>query len=314
MVLRKIIKIGSSYYIALPKKWVLNQGLSENSYVYVNIRDGRFVEISPTIQPKPKREFKINVRDRDILIRKVLAAYLSGCDIIEISLDRLSKKYLDVLDDLLRVLVGVEIVEEDENKVLIQCFIRSDYDPILVLRRMDSISRSMYRDVIKALVEWDIDIAESVYRRDDRVDRLYFLIVRLLRTLISSPEISSEDKRFFLDLRMIAKNLEQIGDYSTQISLSAKKIVERGIKISEKNMKSIEIYSKNIENIQKKLIQIVTDRNLVYDEMCIKSLIKLENKIDDIMETTHGELYDIFNGFKGIIGELKDVSDLISEY
>ncbi|RLE72865.1 MAG: hypothetical protein DRJ45_01080 [Thermoprotei archaeon] len=314
MVLRKIIKIGSSYYIALPKKWVLNQGLSENSYVYVNIRDGRFVEISPTIQPKPKREFKINVRDRDILIRKVLAAYLSGCDIIEISLDRLSKKYLDVLDDLLRVLVGVEIVEEDENKVLIQCFIRSDYDPILVLRRMDSISRSMYRDVIKALVEWDIDIAESVYRRDDRVDRLYFLIVRLLRTLISSPEISSEDKRFFLDLRMIAKNLEQIGDYSTQISLSAKKIVERGIKISEKNMKSIEIYSKNIENIQKKLIQIVTDRNLVYDEMCIKSLIELENKIDDIMETTHGELYDIFNGFKGIIGELKDVSDLISEY
>jgi len=314
MVLRKIIKIGSSYYIALPKKWVLNQGLSENSYVYVNIRDGRFVEISPTIQPKPKREFKINVRDRDILIRKVLAAYLSGCDIIEISLDRLSKKYLDVLDDLLRVLVGVEIVEEDENKVLIQCFIRSDYDPILVLRRMDSISRSMYRDVIKALVEWDIDIAESVYRRDDRVDRLYFLIVRLLRTLISSPEISSEDKRFFLDLRMIAKNLEQIGDYSTQISLSAKKIVERGIKISEKNMKSIEIYSKNIENIQKKLIQIVTDRNLVYDEMCIKSLIKLENKIDDIMETTHSELYDIFNGFKGIIGELKDVSDLISEY
>jgi len=314
MVLRKIIKIGSSYYIALPKKWVLNQGLSENSYVYVNIRDGRFVEISPTIQPKPKREFKINVRDRDILIRKVLAAYLSGCDIIEISLDRLSKKYLDVLDDLLKVLVGVEIVEEDENKVLIQCFIRSDYDPILVLRRMDSISRSMYRDVIKALVEWDIDIAESVYRRDDRVDRLYFLIVRLLRTLISSPEISSEDKRFFLDLRMIAKNLEQIGDYSTQISLSAKKIVERGIKISEKNMKSIEIYSKNIENIQKKLIQIVTDRNLVYDEMCIKSLIKLENKIDDIMETTHGELYDIFNGFKGIIGELKDVSDLISEY
>ncbi|RLE68492.1 MAG: hypothetical protein DRJ34_02900 [Thermoprotei archaeon] len=314
MVLRKIIKIGSSYYIALPKKWVLNQGLSENSYVYVNIRDGRFVEISPTIQPKPKREFKINVRDRDILIRKVLAAYLSGCDIIEISLDRLSKKYLDVLDDLLRVLVGVEIVEEDENKVLIQCFIRSDYDPILVLRRMDSISRSMYRDVIKALVEWDIDIAESVYRRDDRVDRLYFLIVRLLRTLISSPEISSEDKRFFLDLRMIAKNLEQIGDYSTQISSSAKKIVERGIKISEKNMKSIEIYSKNIENIQKKLIQIVTDRNLVYDEMCIKSLIELENKIDDIMETTHGELYDIFNGFKGIIGELKDVSDLISEY
>jgi len=314
MVLRKIIKIGSSYYIALPKKWVLNQGLSENSYVYVNIRDGRFVEISPTIQPKPKREFKINVRDRDILIRKVLAAYLSGCDIIEISLDRLSKKYLDVLDDLLRVLVGVEIVEEDENKVLIQCFIRSDYDPILVLRRMDSISRSMYRDVIKALVEWDIDIAESVYRRDDRVDRLYFLIVRLLRTLISSPEISSEDKRFFLDLRMIAKNLEQIGDYSTQISLSAKKIVERGIKISEKNMKSIEIYSKNIENIQKKLIQIVTDRNLVYDEMCIKSLIELENKIDDIMETTHGELYNIFNGFKGIIGELKDVSDLISEY
>ncbi len=314
MVLRKIIKIGSSYYIALPKKWVLNQGLSENSYVYVNIRDGRFVEISPTIQPKPKREFKINVRDRDILIRKVLAAYLSGCDIIEISLDRLSKKYLDVLDDLLKVLVGVEIVEEDENKVLIQCFIRSDYDPILVLRRMDSISRSMYRDVIKALVEWDIDIAESVYRRDDRVDRLYFLIVRLLRTLISSPEISSEDKRFFLDLRMIAKNLEQIGDYSTQISLSAKKIVERGIKISEKNMKSIEIYSKNIENIQKKLIQIVTDRNLVYDEMCIKSLIELENKIDDIMETTHGELYDIFNGFKGIIGELKDVSDLISEY
>lgn len=314
MVLRKIIKIGSSYYIALPKKWVLNQGLSENSYVYVNIRDGRFVEISPTIQPKPKREFKINVRDRDILIRKVLAAYLSGCDIIEISLDRLSKKYLDVLDDLLRVLVGVEIVEEDENKVLIQCFIRSDYDPILVLRRMDSISRSMYRDVIKALVKWDIDIAESVYRRDDRVDRLYFLIVRLLRTLISSPEISSEDKRFFLDLRMIAKNLEQIGDYSTQISLSAKKIVERGIKISEKNMKSIEIYSKSIENIQKKLIQIVTDRNLVYDEMCIKSLIELENKIDDIMETTHGELYDIFNGFKGIIGELKDVSDLISEY
>jgi len=53
---------------------------------------------------------------------------------------------------------------------------------------------NMYTSALKCLFDRDIKGLESIIERDDRVDRLYFLSVRLIRSLIRNPIVPSERK------------------------------------------------------------------------------------------------------------------------
>jgi phosphate uptake regulator len=125
-------------------------------------------------------------------------------------------------------LIGLEIVEEDYAKIVMQCLLEpSAFPPSKILRREYSIASSMHRDAFTALVEGDSQLAENVIARDNEVDRLYFLLVRILRTVIQNPSLSEKlDIRPIdcLDYRLIASFVEAIADQSVQVAESAVKL------------------------------------------------------------------------------------------
>ena len=89
---------------------------------------------------------------------------------------------------------------------------------------MGSLTRGMLRDAAEALTREDRKMLSLIAERDDEVDRLYFLVVRAIRTATIDLEVS---RRYnlspveCLDYRVLASFIEGLGDTITEFSARA---------------------------------------------------------------------------------------------
>ena len=74
---------------------------------------------------------------------------------------------------------------------------------------------SMVTDSVDSFVKRDLDLARSVYTSDDKVDALFEKVKQELIELIAADPKCGETS---LDLLMVAKYLERIGDHATNIA------------------------------------------------------------------------------------------------
>lgn len=87
--------------------------------------------------------------------------------------------------------------------------------PLLDLPRMAEIAQAMLRDALDAFVKRDMALAESVLRRDDLLDNLKIQIFRELLTYMLQDPTKIEAA---LELILISRHLERIGDHATNIA------------------------------------------------------------------------------------------------
>ena len=80
---------------------------------------------------------------------------------------------------------------------------------------MAETARQMVRSSIDAYVNQDIALVKKVIGMDDTVDDAFD---RTKETLIRMIAENKEDGEYALDLLMIAKYLERIGDHATNIA------------------------------------------------------------------------------------------------
>jgi phosphate uptake regulator len=110
----------------------------------------------------------------------------------------------------------------------------SGFPPEKILRRNYAIVAGMNRDAANSFVDGDLQLAKSVIARDDESNRLYFLLVRILRTIIQNPSLSEKlgiTPIDCLDYRLAASLIEAIGDACVQVA--AKTIELDGVRLSE---------------------------------------------------------------------------------
>jgi phosphate transport system protein len=75
--------------------------------------------------------------------------------------------------------------------------------------------QAMLHDSLDALVNTDAELAESVYARDDEVDRMkHEMRARVEEAARRQPELMGRLLRFLA----VARNLERIADYSVNIA------------------------------------------------------------------------------------------------
>ena len=87
--------------------------------------------------------------------------------------------------------------------------------PVYALPRMGRLGGSMIKDVLDAYVERDADKALAVWLRDEELDEMYTSLFReLLTYMIEDPRNISAGTH----LLFMAKNLERIGDHTTNIA------------------------------------------------------------------------------------------------
>ena len=234
--LRKVQRTPTgTFFVCLPRSWADQHGL----------RKGTLVELDETADGKLLIDPQYNAEQLprtatltagSYLSREIIGRYLLGFDIIRID----AKESID-LDDRQIVkttvgsLIGLEIVEETYSQIILQCLLEpSGFPPEKILRRNYAIVAGMNRDVARSFVDGDLQLAKSVIARDDESNRLYFLLVRILRTIIQTPSLSEKlgiTPIDCVDYRLAASFIEAIGDACVQIA--AKTIELNGVKPPE---------------------------------------------------------------------------------
>jgi len=86
---------------------------------------------------------------------------------------------------------------------------------LIDIPRMASIAQSMLRDALDAFVRRDLALAQAVLNEDDRLDSLKTQIFRELLTYMLQDPSTIEPA---LDLILVSRHLERIGDHATNIA------------------------------------------------------------------------------------------------
>ena len=87
--------------------------------------------------------------------------------------------------------------------------------PLIDIPRMGDIAMLMLRDALDAFVRRDVALAEAVLVKDDALDALKTQIFRELLTYMLQDPATIEPA---LDLILISRHLERIGDHATNIA------------------------------------------------------------------------------------------------
>lgn len=82
-------------------------------------------------------------------------------------------------------------------------------------RLMEEATCKMVTDSVEAYVKQDMNLAESVCKYDDVVDKCFTKVKKNLINMISE---NAADGEYAVDLLMIAKYFERIGDHATNIA------------------------------------------------------------------------------------------------
>jgi len=235
METRKIyVSGGSTYVISLPKKWVTRANLKAgDSLVVTEQGSSLLIETSITEKETKVKEVKISqLSSNEALERLIIAFYLVGYDTIKIKLDRKDHlPYRKSIRKIMDYLIGVEIVEDTDDAMTLEIMV--DYKRMMtaqILQRIYSINRSMLLDLGKALKTMDIGLAKDVIVREREIDRLYFLVVRQLKSAVEYQQIAEklgiEHQRDCLGYRIAVKSLERIADHIENIAKSYIQLME----------------------------------------------------------------------------------------
>lgn len=287
--LRKIqITGGATYIISLPKKWVKMVGLKPKDQVALIPQADGSILIVPKGELKIKRNSEATIEaykhsSLNAVIRDIIAHYLAGYNTIRIKLGNI--KYRNLIKKSIRQkLIGVEIMEETIDEIVIQCLLGHVELPLRrALNRMHVLMIFMLRDAINALKNNDKTLAEEVVSRDDEVDRLYLFLVRQLKTAIYNrkliEEIGLTTPRECLGYRLIIKSVERSADHAARI---ASLIPTLSTPINSKVIEKITSMSLLAEEIHKASMKALHKYNskLINESINkIEQVINLEEKI-----------------------------------
>lgn len=223
MELRKLQRTpDGTYLVTIPKAWAKRVGLGAGAVVsYEERQDGRLL-LSPKIdEERPPQEVTLDASP--LLRREIIERYLLGYDIIRVqSKGPIPAELREEARKASKRLVGLEVLEEDSKKIVLQCLVEpSLLVPERILRRLEMLSMPMEIDATQAFLNSNTELAKSVIERDEEVDRWYFLLVRLVRAAIADTYLLEKIKVSAvdcLDFRLLASYIETFADYAVTIA------------------------------------------------------------------------------------------------
>ncbi|MHA1771133.1 MAG: PhoU domain-containing protein [Candidatus Thorarchaeota archaeon] len=215
-------KDGSSFLVVLPKKWVLGRDLKKGDSVVISEREDGCLIIDPRL-PKAGVPRSTTVSITSNLRWSITSKYLLGFDEIRvISETPISNAQRMELRNIIKRFVALEVTDEDDHQLVVQCLVDPSTIPVdKAMKRMNLIATRMLNDALSAFYKGDQDLALEVQQRDEEVDRLFFLIVRELRSAIQYPSISEKMNIApveALDFRLAVQYIERIADLAVDIA------------------------------------------------------------------------------------------------
>lgn len=214
---------GSTYVVSLPKRWVTSAGLKAGDTLFLEAESDGSVSVRYRPVDKPAVRRKVfhekGEEARDHLLRKLIGAYVSGFDLIDVRFPAERGPFVrKVAREFCRLVIGPEVIEEQRNALVIQDLSdTSELSSEKCLRRMHLIVRAMLDDAILAFKTGGSALAHDVALRDQDVDRLYWMVTKQHTVHTGGPTDSAAISGSH-NYRLVAKLLERIGDHAQRIA------------------------------------------------------------------------------------------------
>lgn len=321
MELRKVQRTNSgTFFVSIPKEWAERMGLDRGRVLAVSESvDGR-LSLDPHHDAETSR-LSVILRPSPYLDREIVSTYLLGYDVIHVEAkNRISPEERTLIKQASSRLIGLEIVEEDQARIILQSLLEpAAFPPERNLRREYNIAASMHRDAVTALLEGDLHLAKNVVARDDEVNRLYFLLVRILRTIIQKPSIGEKmgiRTIDCLDYRLCASLVEAIGDSSVEVARKASAFGEA--KVDNDALQQLSEFHSMIFNSQERALKAFFGRDVAIAEEVRDERTKMGSLLHEIESTAkrqHTEavpvILTVASLLHRIYGHSIDIADLV---
>ncbi|MHA1215526.1 MAG: PhoU domain-containing protein [Candidatus Hodarchaeales archaeon] len=311
MEIRKIqvTGAGDTRIISLPKDWAERHRLDKGSIVVIRELSTGELIIYPQKSPADHQKRVTRIFESPHVTRDILTAYLLGSDIIIVQSKKGPLINKSEIRDLSRQLIGLEILGETKERVELHFLIDSSSlpNPREYVRRCFSIATQMQNDVVTAFLKSDAELAGEVIERDTEVNRLYFLVVRMLKIMVDDKrELANLKSTECLDWRMVAAYGEDIGDAAVEFA----KVVKQNPTMKD----SLPTSTLGKINILSELTTEVINRSLeCFFEQNVDCAEEIKEHISNKLRSTHLEIKrDISKLDKEVVWQLSSLLNLFT--
>lgn len=310
-------KVGySTLTVSLPSEWVKQKNIRGGDLVFLTIeRDGTLRILPSQIAQKEEAEECIVNADacnkEHMLERIIVGCYILGRDVIRVtSSTRIEKTHVDEVRNIVRKLIGLGIIEETQNNILLQCSVDAGKFKIdMLIRRLSILASTILSDTMQAFLQRDETLAREAIKREDEADTIYYLAVRLLLSAQTKPDIADQtgatDVIFIPAMRLILQSLELISDYSEDIAKRIIELNDRRNKLTEEVIERIYHFGELAQTVFQKAVDCVFSRDLII----ANGVLETQNMLEKEAERLIRELPEV-PYLRAIIISLNRIADM----
>jgi len=262
---------GSTLIISLPKEWTRKAGINPGDFVYLHVESDNSLRVMPkNVISLKRRETIIEVgkdMSKGALVRELMSRYLAGYKVIVLNFrdgDYKQRKYLK--SAISRKLIGVEVLEESSNKMILQVLVNVEELTVnTIIQRMMYVASGMLSDSLRELRKLDREVIRDIIDRDDIADKLYLYILRQLNATIKGylrlEEIGLKGVEETLQYGIVAKSIERIADHAQRIAMNLLELSQMDVILKEDLCRTVYEYGSSINKIFRDSVNAFLTRN-----------------------------------------------------
>ena len=215
---RKLLKLGGSLVVSLPKKWTENYKLTKESLVVINLNSDGSLRVTPELTPSKEVQDDLILESSPYVVKDVVMNILSGQTKIIIVSDKVINKSLrNQIRYWVEGLPNTEITEEMNQRIVIQNFGYKMIPTHKLIQRLLYLITDMFDDVKN-------EAYDDLNYNFDQLRKFYFILVMHIRAYLRTGIYVTEDSDFTplesMDYRIFCGKVEEIGKILKRLRLT----------------------------------------------------------------------------------------------
>ena len=301
--------------VSLPSEWVKRKNIKPGDLVFIVPEIDGTLRIMPSdlARREEEEEYIVNADvcvERGMLERLIVGSYILGRDVVRItSTSRIKSECVGEVRGIVRKLIGLGILEEAPNNILLQCSIDpTKFQIDMLIRCLSLIASTIYSEAIQAFLERDTTLAMDAINREDEADMIFFLATRLL--VLAQRKRDIAEKIGFTKLILIPctciilQYLELIADYSEYIAKEVIELKKYNAKISKATIERIYHLGEVTQTIFQKAVDCIFTRDLTIANNLLEMHKVLQSEFEKEMRELPAVPY-----LRTIVSTLSKISD-----
>jgi phosphate uptake regulator len=188
---RKLIQHGvSSLTLSLPIKWLKERGLKKGDSLYVNIEGNKLILSTEESLKIEKISVDVTKLDRTSILLYIQSLYRFGYNEIEVKFSKPTTTHYrknervsisSVVHLIVNRLIGIEIVEQTSNRILIKYITKeAEEDFKVILRRTFLLLKETANNLLEGIRSNDMNLVRTIEEYHDNITKFVSYCLRLL--------------------------------------------------------------------------------------------------------------------------------------